>query len=92
MYRIVSCTSGIEIGLVDEVTYIRISDEGSFTPTDEDHAQGVAFDSVPYAIQDREVPENNSFVDTVTVSRFNGGEYIAEQQRVLDSMVLSMLS
>lgn len=88
MYRIISATSGNEIGVVDAVTYIKVGASGSYTITTEDEATGVAVNSVAYDLIGHDEIEG---ADTVLVTKFDGGAHIAGQQRIIDELLITML-
>lgn len=88
MYRITSINTGANLGAVDKVVYIKIGESGDLTPTTEDKAIGVALNSVAYNLVGHEEIEG---ADTVVVSEFDGGALVAEQQRIIDSLLISAL-
>ncbi len=88
MYRITSINTGANLGAVDKVVYIKIGESGDFAPTTEDKAIGVALNSVAYNLAGHEEIEG---ADTVVVSEFDGGALVAEQQRIIDSLLISAL-
>lgn len=88
MYRIVSVTTGAEIGVVDAVNYIKVGSSGSYTPATMDDATGVAVNSVAYDLMGHD--EVNG-ADTVLVTKFDGGTAVAEQQRIINGLLISML-
>lgn len=75
MYRITNVNTGVDLGAVDKVVYIKIGESGDFTPAKENEAVGVALDSVPYNLVGHE--EING-ADTVVVSEFDGAKAIQE--------------
>lgn len=88
MYRIVSVNTGDEVGVVDKVIYIKVGESGSYTNATEGDATGVAVNSVAYDLMGHD--EING-ADTVVVTEFNGGATIAEQQRIINGLLISML-
>ena len=86
MYRITNINTGANLGAVDTVVYIKIGESGDLTT--ETEAIGVALNSVPYNLTGHEEIEG---VDTVVVSEFDGGALVAEQQRIIDSLLISAL-
>lgn len=88
MYRITNINTGANLGAVDKVVYIKIGESGDFTPATEDEAIGVALNSVPYNLVGHNEIEG---ADTVVVSEFDGGALVAEQQRIIDSLLISAL-
>ncbi len=88
MYRITSINTGENLGAVDKVTYIKIGESGDFTTATENDAIGVALNSIAYNLAGHNVIEG---VDTVIVSEFDGGALVAEQQKIIDSLLISAL-
>lgn len=88
MYRITNVNTGANLGTVDKVTYIKIGESGDFTTATENDAIGVALNSVPYNLAGHEEIEGAS---TVVVSEFDGGALVAEQQRIIDNLLISAL-
>lgn len=88
MYRITNTSTGTNLGAVDNVFYIKIGESGDFTPTTEREAIGVALNSVAYNLAGHN--EING-ADTVVVSEFDGGALVAEQQKIIDSLLISAL-
>lgn len=88
MYRIVSVNTGDEIGVVDDVTYIKVGESGSYTNATKDDATGVAVNSVAY---DLVGCDDVNGTDTVIVTKFDGGATIAEQQRIINGLLITML-
>lgn len=90
MYRIIKI-DGTELGLTDEVEYIRVNDNtGNFIPCKIEEATGVAFNGVAYGMIGRSGVVGE---DTVVVSKIDGGDSIfALQHGVLDNteMLLNM--
>lgn len=69
MYRIIK-TDGTELGITDQVTYIKFGANGCFTNATVEDAIGVAFNSTPYnLVGHNEIEE----ADTVVVSQIDGG-------------------
>ena len=88
MYRITNINTGADMGAVDKVTFIKIGESGDFTPTTENEAIGVALNSAPYNLMGHDEIEG---ADAVVVSEFDGGALVAEQQRVIDGLLISAL-
>lgn len=88
MYRIVSVSTGAEIGVVDNVTYIKVGKSGSYTSATKDDATGVSVNSIAYDLIGHD--EVNG-ADTVLVTKFDGGATVAEQQRIINGLLISML-
>lgn len=88
MYRITNISTGSDLGAVDKVVYIKVGESGDFTPATEDEAIGVALNSTPFNLMGHEEIEG---ADTVVVSEFDGGVLVAEQQRIIDNLIVSVL-
>ena len=73
MYRIIK-TDGTELGLTDSVHYIKIHQNGCFTPATEEDAIGVAFRSIAYNLFGHEEIEG---AETVIVSKADTGDVLA---------------
>lgn len=69
MYRIIK-TDGTELGITDQVTYIKFGANGCFTNATVEDAIGVAFSSTPYNLFGHDEIEE---ADTVIVSQIDGG-------------------
>ena len=72
MYRLVT-TDGAELGITEEVRYIRRSDNGSFIRTDKENAVGVACNGTPYNLLGHAEIEG---ADTVIVRETEVGAYM----------------
>ena len=88
MYQITNINTGMNLGAVDKVVYIKIGESGDFTPTAESEAIGVALTGTAYNLVGHEEIEG---ADTVVVSEFDGGALVAEQQRIIDGLLISAL-
>lgn len=88
MYRITNINTGADLGAVDKVVYIEIGASGSFAPTTKDKAIGVALNGTVYNLMEHKEIED---ADSVVVSEFDGGALVAEQQRIIDSLLISAL-
>lgn len=88
MYRIIKVSDGTEIGVTDTVEFIRYGKSGCFVPTDEGNAIGVAYNGIPYNLIGHDDIED---ADTVVVSKFDGGGVVAEQQHLVDELILTVL-
>lgn len=73
MYRIIKTSDGTELGAVERVNYIRIADNGSFTPANHVNAIGVAYKSKPYNLVGHSDIEG---AETVVVSAIDAGDYM----------------
>lgn len=73
MYRITR-TDGVNLGIVDEVTFIKISKNGCFIPTTEDQAIGVAVNGTPYNL----IGHDKINGDTVNVVYVGGSVFVKQ--------------
>lgn len=73
MYRIIRTNDSIELGVVEKVNYIRIAENGCFTPASQVNAIGVAYKSKPYNLVGHSDIEG---ADTVVVSAIDTGDYM----------------
>lgn len=87
MYRIIK-VDGTELGITDSVSYIKIGSSGSFTNATEEDAIGVAFNSKPYNLIGHDDIEG---VDTVVVSKLDGGHIVYEHSGMIDELILAAL-
>ena len=83
MYRLVT-TEGRELGITEEVKYIRRSDNGSLVPAEESEATGVAFDSAAYNLFGHSELEG---ADTVIVKKADGGAAVSASEGVLNILL-----
>lgn len=74
MYHVIKMDS-TDLGITDSINYIRISEDGCFVPTDQEHAIGVAVDSVPYNLIGHDEIEG---AETVVVSEIDAGRVMKE--------------
>lgn len=92
MYRIISTTDWRELGTVDHVAYIKVGVSGSYVFADQEDAVGVSLNGTPYNLVGHdEIQEEGTVAETVIVSEFDGGALVAEQQRIIDSLLISAL-
>lgn len=92
MYRIIRTTDGKELGAVDHVAYIKVGASGSYVFTDQEDAVGVSLNGTPYNLVGHdEIREDDTVAETVIVSEFDGGALVAEQQRIIDSLLIHAL-
>lgn len=87
MYHVIKMDS-TDLGITDSINYIRISEDGCFVPTDQEHAIGVAVDSVPYNLVGHDEIEG---AETIVVSEIDGGAVLAKQGSLVDDLILSAL-
>lgn len=81
MYRIVSITTGAEIGVVDAVRYIKVGSSGSYTPAASEDATGVAVNGVAYDLMGHDEVKG---ADTVLVAEFDGGALVRSLGEVVE--------
>jgi hypothetical protein len=79
MYRIIQ-TNGTELGITEDVNYIKVSGNGCFVLTDREHAVGVAFRSEPYNLLGHQEIQG---AGTVIVSEIDGGAHLVQQAQEL---------
>lgn len=92
MYRIISTIDGRELGTVDHVTYIKIGASGSYVFANQEDAVGVSVNGTPYNLVGHEdIHDADTAAETVVVSEFDGGTLVAEQQRIIDGLLISAL-
>lgn len=87
MYHIIKI-DGTELGITDSVTYIKISESGSYVNAEEEDAIGVAFNSKPYNLIGHEDIEG---ADVVVVSKIDGGNMVYNQRNLVDELILAAL-
>lgn len=85
MYAVVK--GGVVIGIVEKPRFIKKTEDGVFVEATESEAQGVALNSVPYNLPGGEMEG----LETVDINEVNGGEYIMDQQGVVDTLLRSAL-
>lgn len=83
MYRLVT-TAGVELGITEEVRYIKRSDNGSFVRTDRENAVGIAHNGTPYNLLGHEEIEG---ADTVIVREADINEIISRRvAKIMESI------
>lgn len=87
MYRIIK-TDGTELGITDQVTYIKFGANGCFTNATVEDAIGVAFSSTPYNLFGHDEIEG---ADTVIVSQIDGGHEIKSHQTAIEGLIQTIL-
>lgn len=78
MYRIFK-EDGTEIGVADELNYIKVSSNGTFILCDKDEAVGLAFNGTPYSLMGTEGIES---LDEVTATFVEYSKEIVDSQTV----------
>ena len=87
MYRLVT-TAGVELGITEEVRYIKRSDNGSFVRADRENAVGVAHNGTPYNLLGHEEIEG---ADTVIVREADINEIISRRvAQIMESIAASV--
>lgn len=87
MYRFTSTVTGKEVAVSDGVNYIKVSGNGSYVLTTEEEATGVAINSKPYNLHGHDI----GCEDTVIITKFDGGAYVANQKMVMDNVLATLL-
>lgn len=87
MYRIVKI-DGTELGITDFVNYIKIGTSGDLATATKEDAIGVAFNGEPFNLIGHEDIDG---VDTVVVSKIDGGNMAYEQRNIVDELILAAL-
>lgn len=87
MYQI-NRVDGTEIAIAETIVYIKIGDSGDFTPTNEEESIGVAVNSTPYNLMGFDAIDG---AETVVVSKCDAASKIAQQQALIDELVLTAL-
>lgn len=83
MYSIVR--DNLEIGIVDQPTYIRMQDNGAYGLCTEAEAEGIAYNGTPYHVWG--MPELAGAEASVALVEFDIGNRIFEQQQTLDVLL-----
>lgn len=78
MYRIFK-EDGTQIGVADELNYIKVSSNGTFILCDKDEAVGLAFNGTPYSLMGTEGIES---LDKVTATFVEYSKEIVDSQTV----------
>lgn len=81
MYKIVDAKTGQIYGAVETVTYIKISDNGTYIVASPDEAVGVAFNSNPYNLIGH---DEISGAKTIVPIEFNSGDDIFKLNQAAD--------
>lgn len=79
MYRIIRANDGMELGITENVFYIKISGTGTFIEATQAEAVGIAYNGLPYNIFGHTDIEG---ADTVVVSPINIGELFMKERQV----------
>lgn len=83
MYRVIK-VDGTELGMTDSVNYIKIHENGCFTPAKREEAVGIAFKNVPYNLLGH---EDIVGADTVVVSEVDSGSHITNHQLSIEGLI-----
>lgn len=78
MYQITNIGNDTVVGYTEQPYYILKSSAGVYVPTDEEHAQGIAYKSVPYNLADR---EGVGVDTTVILFHYDTGDVVVDQQK-----------
>lgn len=82
MYRIFK-EDGTEIGVADELNYIKVSSNGTFILCEEDEAVGIAFNGTPYSLMGTEGIES---LDKVTAT------FVEYSKEIMDSKTVNSIN
>lgn len=82
MYRIFK-EDGTEIGVADELNYIKVSSNGTFILCEEDEAVGIAFNGTPYSFMGTEGIES---LDKVTAT------FVEYSKEIMDSKTVNSIN
>lgn len=80
MYRVVNTNTGVTVGFTEQPRFIKKSSDGVFVQTDEQNAQGIAFESTPYNLRDR---EGLGVEETVMLIEIDPGENLTSTETTL---------
>ena len=78
MYKIINA-DGRELGVTEQLYYIRLSENGSYTPCSEKEAHGVAINGTPYHLFGRAAMDG---LETVVLEETDAGHILLEQKTV----------
>lgn len=78
MYKIINA-DGRELGMTERPYYIKLTENGSYTPCSEKEAQGVALNGTPYHLFGRASMEG---LETVVLAETDSGHILQEQETV----------
>ena len=87
MYQIFK--DGRVIAYVEHPNFIRLHDNGSYVPTSENEAQGIALNGTPYQLLGKE--ELDGALETVGISEVDGGVVIVNQQDSINELIQTVL-
>ena len=95
MYKIINTKDGTEIGSTETPRFIKKKSTGCYIQTDEQNAQGVAYNNVAYNLQSRDGIDAD---DTVFLIEVDGGvesdktaAAVAANSAAIDELVITML-
>lgn len=84
MYKITSASDGVDIGMTEAVTYIRLNAKnGCYTMCDKQEAQGVAYASTPYNLFGK---ESMGDLPTVLVTEVDAGKELGTVQQAMQTV------
>ncbi len=78
MYQITNYNSGETVGYTEKPRYIKKNSSGIYVETDEEHAQGIAYKSIPYNLAHR---EGVGVDTTVILFQYDTGDVVIDQQK-----------
>ena len=95
MFKIINVNNGSIVGSTETPHFIKKSSSGCYIQTDEENAQGVAYENAAYNLQGR---DGIGVEDTVLLVKYDAGTEadkntaaIAENSAAIDSLIISML-
>ena len=95
MFKIINVKDGKAIGSTEMPRFIKKSSAGCYIQTDEENAQGVAYENAAYNLQGR---DGIGVEDTVLLVKYDAGAEadknaaaIAENSAAIDNLIISML-
>ena len=95
MYKIINTNDGTEIGSTERPRFIKKKSTGCYIQTDEQNAQGVAYDNIAYNLQGRDGIGADETVFLIEVDA--GAESdktvaaVAANSAAIDELVIAML-
>ena len=90
MFKIINVKDGKAIGSTETPRFIKKSSAGCYIQTDEENAQGVAYENAAYNLQGRDGIGVEDTVDAGAEADKNSAA-IAENSAAIDNLIISML-
>lgn len=87
MYQVFK--EGRVMAYVERPFFIRLHENGSYVPTTEDKAQGIALNGTPYHLLG--TPELEGAAATVGISEVDGGMVLVNQQDSINELIQTVL-